>query len=79
MDRDVAIRVEGLGKRYHVGERRERYRTLRDTIADAARAPARAVASLRSGRRAPAGLSSRRRWTAVAAASTRASDSVRRR
>ena len=30
---DVAIRVEGLGKEYRIGKR-ERYKTLRDTVAD---------------------------------------------
>src|SRR5438093_4918576 len=34
---DFAIRVEGLGKRYRIGER-ERYRALRDTLADAIKA-----------------------------------------
>ena len=35
---DVAIRVEGLGKRYHIGER-EPYSALRDSITRAFRAP----------------------------------------
>jgi lipopolysaccharide transport system ATP-binding protein len=35
---DTAIQVEKIGKLYSIG-RRERYRTLRDTIADAVRAP----------------------------------------
>src|SRR5436190_17466205 len=35
---DIAIRVEGLGKRYRIGER-ERYKALRDVITDAAAAP----------------------------------------
>src|SRR6266571_2723916 len=43
---DLAIRVEGLGKRYRIGER-ERYRALRDSVADAIKAPLR---RLRSGR-----------------------------
>jgi lipopolysaccharide transport system ATP-binding protein len=43
---DVAIRVEGLGKQYRLGER-ERYRALRDTLTDALTAPFR---KLRSGR-----------------------------
>ena len=30
---DIAIRVENLGKQYRIGKR-ERYRTLRDTITD---------------------------------------------
>jgi len=34
----VAIRCEGIGKRYRMGER-QRYRALRDTLADALRAP----------------------------------------
>jgi lipopolysaccharide transport system ATP-binding protein len=36
----VAIRVDGLGKRYRIGER-ERYRALRDTLVDAIKAPIR--------------------------------------
>jgi lipopolysaccharide transport system ATP-binding protein len=36
---DIAIRVEGLSKKYRIGERQERYRTLRDTLAEAAVAP----------------------------------------
>jgi lipopolysaccharide transport system ATP-binding protein len=35
---DVAIRVDNLGKRYRLG-RRERYSTLRDTLAEAAQTP----------------------------------------
>lgn len=35
---DIAIRVEGLGKRYQLGTR-ERYRTLRDTVTDTLTAP----------------------------------------
>jgi lipopolysaccharide transport system ATP-binding protein len=30
--RDVGIRAEGLGKLYHLGGKRDRYRTLRDTL-----------------------------------------------
>ena len=33
---DLAIRVEGLSKKYHIGGKRERYRTLRDILARAA-------------------------------------------
>jgi homopolymeric O-antigen transport system ATP-binding protein len=33
---DTAVRVRGLGKRYHVGVRRQAYATLRDRIADGA-------------------------------------------
>jgi lipopolysaccharide transport system ATP-binding protein len=35
---DIAIRVENLGKRYAIGKR-ERYKTLRDTLTDALAAP----------------------------------------
>jgi len=41
---DIAIRVEGLGKRYRIGER-ERYKALRDVITDAAAAPFRKLRS----------------------------------
>ena len=36
---DIAVRTVGLGKRYHIGAEREQYRTLRDTLAKAARRP----------------------------------------
>jgi lipopolysaccharide transport system ATP-binding protein len=35
---DIAIRVENLSKQYRIGKR-ERYKTLRDTLTDAAAAP----------------------------------------
>lgn len=38
---DIVIRVEGLSKQYHIGGKQERYRTLRDAIADTALAPLR--------------------------------------
>jgi len=44
---DFAIRVEHLGKRYRIGER-ERYRALRDTLADAVKAPLRRLRSPRT-------------------------------
>jgi lipopolysaccharide transport system ATP-binding protein len=37
---DIVVRVDNLGKRYQIG-RRQRYRTLRDTVAEAAAAPLR--------------------------------------
>jgi lipopolysaccharide transport system ATP-binding protein len=43
-----SIRVEGLGKRYRLGPR-ERYRALRDTLADALASPLRAAASALRG------------------------------
>jgi lipopolysaccharide transport system ATP-binding protein len=39
---DIAIRVENLGKRYRIGERRETYGTLRDTLMQALGTPLRA-------------------------------------
>ncbi|MDQ2980468.1 MAG: polysaccharide ABC transporter ATP-binding protein [Acidobacteriota bacterium] len=41
--RGVAIKVEGLSKRYRIGESQEKYKTLRDTIAGWAKAPLRRV------------------------------------
>ena len=32
---DIAIHVENLGKRYKIGVKQERYKTLRDTLAQA--------------------------------------------
>jgi lipopolysaccharide transport system ATP-binding protein len=44
---DLAIRVENLGKQYRIGLPQERYQTLRDTIAEAASAPIRAIRRLK--------------------------------
>ena len=38
---DIAIRVEGLGKRYRIGRRQESYKTLRDTLFNSLTAPLR--------------------------------------
>jgi lipopolysaccharide transport system ATP-binding protein len=46
---DIAIRVEGLGKQYRIGRRQERYKALRDTLAEAALWPARALRTLAAG------------------------------
>jgi len=43
---DIAIRVEGLSKRYRIGQRTQTYRTLRDTLTQTFAAPFR---SLRAG------------------------------
>ena len=51
---DIAIRVEGLSKRYRIGGRQEPYRTLRDTLAAVAAAPLRYA---RSALRRPGGES----------------------
>jgi len=47
---DVAIRVEGQGKQYRIGEL-QRYKALRDTLTAALYAPFRAAASMVNGRR----------------------------
>jgi len=46
---DIGIYVEALGKKYRVGRRQEKYRTIRDTLASAVLGPVRMVRSLVSG------------------------------
>ena len=36
---DIALRTIGLGKMYHIGSEREKYRTLRDAMIQAAKRP----------------------------------------
>jgi len=43
---DIAIKVEGLGKRYRIGANQEAYRTLREKLNDTALAPFRAAKHL---------------------------------
>ncbi len=43
---DLAIRVENLGKRFTIGASQERYKTLRDSISNAAGVPVRLVRGL---------------------------------
>jgi ABC-type polysaccharide/polyol phosphate transport system ATPase subunit len=43
---DIAIRVENLSKRYRIGGPQARYKTLRESLVDAARAPLRRLHSL---------------------------------
>jgi lipopolysaccharide transport system ATP-binding protein len=43
---DIAIRVEGLGKRYRIGGKQERYKMLRETLTDTITAPIRGLSSL---------------------------------
>jgi len=45
----IAIKVEGLSKKYHIGGKQERYRTLRDTLTDAFVLPFRKVGRLLKG------------------------------
>lgn len=46
---EVVVHVEGLAKQYRIGGKQERYRTLRDTLSNAARSPVRAFGSLARG------------------------------
>jgi len=46
---DIAIRVEHLSKQYHIGRKQEKYRTLRDTLAEAFVAPFRRAGRLLRG------------------------------
>ncbi len=50
---DIAIRVEGISKKYRIGKR-ETYRTFRDTLAQAATAPFRMATRLLQGQMADA-------------------------
>jgi lipopolysaccharide transport system ATP-binding protein len=45
----AAIRVTGVGKRYRLGERRARYKALRDVLAGAAAAPVRLLRRIAGG------------------------------
>jgi homopolymeric O-antigen transport system ATP-binding protein len=46
---NIAILVEGLGKRYRIGAKQEKYKTLRDTLTNGALRPFRVLKSLTSG------------------------------
>jgi len=46
---EIAIRVEGLSKRYRIVALQQRYDTLRDQIADAFTAPFRRIAAAARG------------------------------
>lgn len=46
---DIAIRVEGLSKQYRIGGKREKYKTLRDTLADSFLEPFRRAGKLLRG------------------------------
>lgn len=54
----TAIRVEDLAKRYRIGERQERYKTLRDQIANAVALPFRRLAATLRGESARVSRSS---------------------
>jgi lipopolysaccharide transport system ATP-binding protein len=51
---DIVIRVEKLGKKFHIGRSQEKYKTLRDTLADAFIAPLRKAGNLLRGHAAGA-------------------------
>jgi len=46
---NVAVRVEGLGKQYRIGQRQAAYRTLRETITDVVKSPFRRAGQLLRG------------------------------
>jgi len=46
---DIALRVEGLGKQYRIGEKQKRYKTFRDVIAETLWSPFRRSAQLWRG------------------------------
>jgi len=46
---EIAIRVADLGKKYHIGARQPKYRTLRESMKDALQAPFRRAAKLLKG------------------------------
>jgi lipopolysaccharide transport system ATP-binding protein len=50
MRNDTIIELEGLGKQYRVGAKREAYKTLRDTLMDAMISPLRRAGALLGGR-----------------------------
>lgn len=59
---NIAIQAEMLGKEYRIGKRQERYKTLRDTVADVVAAPFRRAGRLLGGRAAGAAELDQRIW-----------------
>jgi lipopolysaccharide transport system ATP-binding protein len=51
---DVAIRLENLGKQYHIGSKQDTYKTLRDTLAETFVSPFRQLGKLLCGQTARA-------------------------
>ena len=47
---DVAIRVENLGKLYHIGGPQARYKTIRESITDGLKSPFRRAGRILGGR-----------------------------
>jgi lipopolysaccharide transport system ATP-binding protein len=58
---EIAIRCEGLGKRYRLGQR-ERYRALRDTLTDAVRSPLLTLSTAFGGSRSKNGNGENTIW-----------------
>jgi lipopolysaccharide transport system ATP-binding protein len=52
--RDIAVRVEGLGKQYHIGGTQAAYKTVRESLIQAAKTPFRRLSSVLHGRSATA-------------------------
>ncbi|MCP4417272.1 MAG: ATP-binding cassette domain-containing protein [Chloroflexi bacterium] len=46
---DIAVQVEGIGKKYHIGKIQARYRTARETLTDAIQSPFRRAGKLLRG------------------------------
>ena len=59
---DIAIRVQNLGKEYYIGRKKERYRTLRETVVGALDTTRRRIGSLLEGRMNGAAESNRTIW-----------------
>jgi lipopolysaccharide transport system ATP-binding protein len=59
---DLALRVDGLGKKYRIGKREAAYRTFRDVLADALSAPFKRAAGLLRGNAAAAADLSETIW-----------------
>jgi len=47
---DIAIRVENLGKQYHIGSLQTGYKTIRETLVDAVQSPFRRLAAVARGK-----------------------------
>lgn len=56
---DVAIRVEGLSKQYRIGGEQVRYRTVRESLVEAARVPFCRLASVVQSQLTGGGVRSR--------------------
>jgi lipopolysaccharide transport system ATP-binding protein len=59
---DIALRAEGLGKRYRVGARQQGYKTLRETLMDVLHSPLRMAAKLRHREAAGAAMQAEMIW-----------------